>query len=150
MPRHPYSVHPGLLRMLKGDELERESAAYLREAPKYVEAMFAGPRAGLRPIYDAILAFGLGLGRDVTVSPGKTIIPFYRHHVFAQVKPSTRTRLDLGFCLRGVKPGGRLADTGGAARGDRITHRVGLGSLAEFDAQVQAWMREAYRRDAGR
>lgn len=39
--------------------------AYLKAAEGYVEAMFAGSKAGLRPIYDALLEVGLGIGKDV-------------------------------------------------------------------------------------
>jgi hypothetical protein len=81
-----------------------DAEQYLREVPGYVDAMFSGKKAGLRPIYEELLQLAFTLGRDVTVSPGKTIIPFYRHHVFAQVKPTTQTRVDLGLCLRGVNP----------------------------------------------
>ena len=142
-PKHTYSVHPGILRM--GTPADAEQ--YLKEAPGYVEAMFSGKKAGLRPIYDALLQLAFALGKDVTVSPGKTIIPFYRNHVFAQVKPTTQTRVDLGLCLRGVKPGGRLVTTGGEAKGDRITHRIGIGSLAEIDQEVKRWLKRAYSED---
>lgn len=128
-------------------DMKRESAAYLKAAPGYVDALFSGSRAALRPIYEAILEFGFALGEDVKVSPGKTIVPFYRNHVFAQVKPTTQTRVDLGFCLKGVKPSGKLADTGGASKGDRITHRIGLSSLREFDKEAKEWMRRAYEMD---
>jgi len=149
MTRNPYSVHPGILRMYRdAGDMKREAAAYLEAAPGYVDALFSGPRSALRPIYQEILQFAFGLGKDVKVSPGKTIIPFYRTHVFAQVKPTTQTRLDLGFCLKGIKPKGRLLDTGGAAKGDRITHRIGLGSVKEFDKEARDWMRQAYRMDA--
>ena len=125
-----------------------DAEQYLKEAPGYVDAMFSGKKAGLRPIYEALLQLAFTLGKDVTVSPAKTIIPFYRHHVFAQVKPTTQTRVDLGFCLRGVKPAGRLVTTGGEAKGDRITHRIGLESLAEIDREVRDWLKRAYDADA--
>ena len=121
-PKNPYSVHPGILRMGAPGDAEK----YLKEAPGYVDAMFAGKKTALRPIYEELFRLATGLGEDVTVSPGKTIIPFYRTHVFAQVKPTTQTRVDLGFCLRGVKPTGRLGSTGGETKGDRMTHRIGL------------------------
>ena len=124
-----------------------DAEKYLKEAPGYVEAMFSGKKAGLRPIADALLELAFALGKDVTVSPGKTIIPFYRNHVFAQVKPTTQTRVDLGFCLRGVKPSGRLVSTGGEAKGDRITHRIGLASVDEIDREVRHWLKEAYAAD---
>jgi hypothetical protein len=148
MAKHPYSIHPGFLRMYQdAGDMKRESAAYLKAAPGYVDAQFAGTRALLRPIYDAILEFGFSLGDDVKVSPGKTIVPFYRNHVFAQVKATTQTRVDLGFCLKGVKPAGRLVSTGGEAKGDRITHRIGMESVKDFDKEVKDWMRKAYAMD---
>ncbi|MEP7324979.1 MAG: DUF5655 domain-containing protein [Gemmatimonadota bacterium] len=149
MTHNPYSIHPGFLRMYQdAADMKRESAAFLEAAPGYVDAQFSGPRAALRPIYEAILEFAFDLGKDVKVSPGKTIVPFYRAHVFAQVKTTTRTRLDLGFCLKGVKPTGRLVETGGEAKGDRITHRIGLSSVKEFNKEARDWMRKAYDLDS--
>jgi hypothetical protein len=124
-----------------------DAEKYLTEAPGYVETMFSGKKSGLRPIYDQLLELAFALGRDVTVSPGKTIIPFYRAHVFAQVKPTTQTRIDLGYCLRGIKPAGRLVSTGGEAKGDRITHRIGISSVEEIDQEVKTWLKRAYDRD---
>jgi Domain of unknown function (DUF5655)/Domain of unknown function (DUF4287) len=132
---------------LRGQE-EIDAEAYLRAAPKWVDEMFSGKKAALRPIYDRLLELGLSLGPDVQVSPSKTIVPFYRNHVFAQVKPSTQTRVDLGLCLRGEKPGRRLEDTGGEKKGDRITHRIGISSTGEIDKEVEDWMRKAYEADA--
>ena len=115
-----------------------------------VEAMFAGGKAGLRPIYDALLRLGLGLADDVKACPCKTIVPLYRNHVFAQLKPTTRTRIDLGLALakaKGKLPE-RLIDTGGLAKKDRITHRFALTSLADIDDEVKKWLRTAYDLDA--
>ena len=75
-------------------------------------------------------------------------MPFYRNHVFAQMKPTTRTRIDLGFCLRGVRPQGRLLDTGGEKKGDRITHRIPIGDVSQFDQNARDWMKRAYTADA--
>src|SRR5262245_34636038 len=48
---------------------------YLKAAEGYVAAMFAGKRAGLRPIYDELIRIALSLGGDVKACPCKTIIP---------------------------------------------------------------------------
>jgi hypothetical protein len=120
---------------------------YLRAAEKYVDAMFSGPKAALRPIYDALLKLGLGLGKDAKACPCQTMVPLYRKHVFAQIKPTTRTRIDLGFAL-GARPAeGRLIDTGGYAKKDRITHRIPISSLAEIDDEVKQWLRIAFQED---
>lgn len=113
-----------------------------------VEAMFAGKKAGLRPIYDRLLALAFALGKDVCVSPCKTIVPFYRKHVFAQAKPTTNTRIDVGFAFKDMKCSGRLTSTGGFEKGDRITHRIAVASLAEIDMEVKKWLKHAYELDA--
>jgi hypothetical protein len=112
-----------------------------------VEAMFAGKKAGLRPIYDRMLTLAFDLGKDVRVSPGKTIVPFYRKHVFAQVKPATATRIDVGFAFQDRKPSGKLISTGGFEKRDRITHRIPVASLAEIDTDVKKWLKQAYEMD---
>jgi len=112
-----------------------------------VEAMFAGKKAGLRPIYDQMLALAFGLGKDVRVSPGKTIVPFYRKHVFAQVKPTTNTRVDVGFAFQDMGASGKLISTGGFEKGDRITHRIPVTTVKEIDTEVKKWLKHAYEID---
>jgi hypothetical protein len=120
---------------------------YLKAAEGWVEAMFAGPKAALRPIYEELLRLGLGLGEDVKACPCQTIVPLYRSHVFAQIKPATNKRIDFGLALKGVKTPKRLLDTGGAAKGDRITHRIPISTLDEIDDEVKRWLKTAYQRD---
>jgi hypothetical protein len=133
----------------KGGE-EDSPEAYLRAAEKYVEEMYAGGKSNLRPIYDALLKLGLSIGPEAKACPCKTMVPLYRNHVFAQIKPATQTRVDLGFCFLklGKKPPKRFIDTGGAKKGDRITHRVELTSAAEIDAELKRWLKTAYDLDA--
>lgn len=131
----------------KGSE-EDTPEGYLKQAEIYVEEMFAGPKAGLRPIYDKLLKIGLGIGKDVKACPCKTMVPLYRNHVFAQLKPAARTRLDLGFSLGNMKVPARLIDTGGFAKKDRITHRIPIACLDEIDDEVKHWLKIAYDLDA--
>jgi Domain of unknown function (DUF5655) len=80
--------------------------------------------------------------------PCQTIVPFYRKHVFAQIKPTTQKKIDLGFALGNMKGGGRLIDTGGFAKKDRITHRIPITSVREIDDEVKRWLNVAYDLDA--
>ena len=118
----------------------------LQKFPKTV-ALKDGGKAALRPIYDALLKLGLGLGKDAKACPCRTMVPLYRKHVFAQIKPTTRTRIDLGFALGARPAGGRLLETGGFARKDRITHRIPISSLAEIDDEVKQWLQTAFEED---
>lgn len=131
--------------MGKGDE-EDTPEAYLAQALVYVDEMFAG-KAPLRPIYDELLALCLSIGPDVKACPGQTIVPLYRNHVFAQIKPTTKTRIDLGFALKDIPDIGRLIDTGGLARKDRITRRIPITGPGDIDDEVRHWLKVAYEMD---
>jgi hypothetical protein len=73
----------------------------------------------------------------------------YRQHVFAQIKQTTNTRIDLVFALARYKRKlpNRVIDTGGVAKKDRITDRMELKAVAEIDAEVNKWLRMAYELD---
>jgi hypothetical protein len=129
----------------KGDE-EDTPEKYLATAVKYVEEQYSGKRAALRPIYDQLLSFAKSLGPDVKACPCKTMVPLYREHVFAQIKSTTNSRVDLGLCFtayKGALPK-RLIDTGGLAKKDRITHRIEVTSPDQIDADLKRWLRAAY------
>ncbi len=117
------------------------------EPDALVDSMFAA-KESLRPIYDKLLQLGLALGKDVKACPCKTIVPLYRRHVFAQIKPASKTRIDFGFALHDTKPTARLLDTGGFAKKDRITHRIAISTPADIDEEVKSWLKKAYQLDA--
>jgi hypothetical protein len=121
--------------------------AYLAAAEKWVESMFSGKKQALRPIYDKLLKLGLATGKEAKACPCQTIVPLYRNHVFAQIKPTTNARIDVGFALGSRQTTGRLVDTGGYAKKDRITHRIPITSPAEIDDEVKTWLRVAYDAD---
>jgi len=125
--------------------------AYLAVATRYVEDMYSGAKVGLRPLHDALVRHALALGDDVKVSPRKTIVSLYRNHVFAEIKPATKTRVDFGLALKGVgrRVPQRLLETGGLEKGDRITHKIPVSDPAEIDGQLLEWLRLAYELDAG-
>jgi hypothetical protein len=133
---------------LEGKGTEEDSPeAYLEAAEQWVDAMFSGPRAALRSLYDQLLQLAFSLGTDVKACPGKTIVPLYRNHVFAQIKPSTNTRVDLGLSLGNMKTPKRLIDTGGFEKKDRITRRIEVKSNTDIDAELKRWLKTAYELD---
>lgn len=121
---------------------------YLQHAKDNVEKMFSGPKQHLLIIYDEILKYALTMGPDIRVSPCSTIVPIYRKHVIAQIKPTTRTRIDLGLALQNAKVPKRLINTGGFEKKDRISHRIELSRLEDFDNETKRWMKVAYDGDA--
>ena len=136
-----------LAERAEGEGEDGDPEAYLRAAEGYVEKMFSGPKESLRPIYDALLKLGLSMGKDVKACPCQTIVPLYRKHVFAQIKPTTQTRIDFGFALKDMRATGRQIDTGGFAKKDRITHRIPITSIKDIDDEVKHWLKFAYELD---
>lgn len=141
--------HGKIVAMLKGDHgvghgfanLIASEALKTDEPVDLVSAQYSGAKASLKPIHDAISNFAKSLGDDVEVSPKKTSVSLRRKKQFALITPATKTRIDLGLALKGDEPAGRL-ETYNAM----CSHRVRLKSSEDFDAEVQAWMREAYSR----
>ena len=135
---------------MAGKESEEDSPEqYLAAAPAYVEKQYSGKKTALRPIYDELLKLGRSMGVDVKACPCLTMVPLYRNHVFAQIKPTTNTRVDFGLALthyKGKLPK-RLVDTGGLAKKDRITHRIEITDARQIDADVKKWLKTAYDLD---
>jgi hypothetical protein len=123
---------------------------YLQAASEYVQQQYSGPKKELHPMYETLLQLGKSSGAGVKACPCKTIVPLYRNHVFAEIKPTTNSRIDLGLALakfKGKLPK-RVVDTGGLAKKDRITHRIPISSLNDIDAEVKKWLKVAYDLDA--
>lgn len=131
-----------------GELRESDPDVYRTQALAYVEAMFSGSKTSLRPLYDRLYEMVRSIDKDIRISPGKTIVAIYHKHVIAQIKASTRTRLDFGLALGDTPAAGRLIDTGGLAKKDRITHRIEITSLDAVDQYVETWLRRAYEMDA--
>ncbi len=126
-----------------------DGAAYLDAAVGYVDDMYSGKKAHLVPLHEALVEMALSTGPDIRVSPCRTIVPVYRNHVIAQIRPVTITRIDLGLALKGctVALSERLLDTGGLGKGDRITHRIPVSDVSEIDHDLMLWLGIAYSLD---
>ena len=130
-----------------GDEDSDEK--YCAAAAKFVEEQYSGKKEAQRPIYESILQLAGQLGTGVKGCPCKTMVPLYRNHVFARIKPASNTRVDLGLALthfKGKLPK-RIVNPGGLAKKDRITHRIELKATSETDSEVVEWLKTAYLLD---
>lgn len=103
---------------------------------------FKGPKAGLRPIYDAIVAEVKKFGSDVEISPKKANVSLRRSKQFALLQPSTATRFDVGLNLKGAPPAGRLEASGSFS--SMVSHRVRLESAKDVDKELIGWLKQAY------
>ena len=107
-----------------------------------VGEQFAGAKAALRPIYDALVAAARKFGSDVEVSPKKANVSLRRSKQFALLQPSTATRFDVGLNLKGAPPSGRLEASGSFSA--MVSHRVRLESVKGVDQELIGWLKQAY------
>jgi hypothetical protein len=81
-------------------------------------------------------------GSDIELAPKKGYVSLRRSKQFATIHPSTATRVDLGIKLAGVAPKGRLEAAG--SWNAMVTHRVRLEKVGDVDAELKAWLKQAY------
>lgn len=110
-------------------------------------AMYAGPKAALKPIYERLVEIGRGLGPAFSLYQCAGQTTFRRRRQFAWIKPATKTRVDLGLALSGLQPSGRLLPVTGTNEKDRVRLRFALASLEDVDAEVESWLKRAYDAD---
>ncbi len=110
-----------------------------------LEAQYAGAKAPLRPIYDALAKAARNLGSDVMIAPRKSQVTFARKVSFAVVRVPAKDRVDLLLRLPGEKGTARLVANTKAAGSDP-THVVSLRKPADVDRAVVAWLGRAYER----
>ncbi|MBI1407382.1 MAG: DUF4287 domain-containing protein [Caulobacter sp.] len=146
--------HGEIVRMLKADHgithgyanliahMARGGLVRPAQGEDAASGQYDGAKAGLRPIYDALVAAAEGFGDDVELAPKKGYVSLRRGKQFATLHPSTASRFDLGLALKGVEPAGRL-EAAGSWNG-MVSHRVRLENVDEVDAEVLGWLKAAY------
>ncbi len=107
-----------------------------------VATQYAGPKAALRPIYDALSEAVTAFGSDVELAPKKAYVSLRRNKQFGLIQPSTRTRVDVGLNLKGTEPTERLEPSG--SFNAMCSHRVRVTSAEQVDAELLGWLRRAY------
>ncbi|QJW96973.1 DUF5655 domain-containing protein [Frigoriglobus tundricola] len=105
-----------------------------------VDALYAGPKAALRPIHDALIAKLTAFG-DFEIAPKKGYLSLRRAKQFASVTPATKTRLDIGIILKNAEGTDRFVAQPAKAM---FPFKVGLTSIDEIDAELLSWLKNAF------
>jgi hypothetical protein len=112
-----------------------------------LDAMYSGGKEALRPLYESLIKMAEKLGDDLTVYQCKTYTVLRRSRQFAVIKPTTKTRIDVGFALPGLGEQGRLELAKNLGGGDRITHKVSVESGSDIDNELFKWLKASYEMD---
>lgn len=103
---------------------------------------FSGAKQAWRKPYDALIAKLQKFGSDVRVAPTKTYLSLLKNDKKFGIVQITADRLDVGIKLKGAPAEGRLQEAG--AWNAMVTHRVQIEDAKQIDAEVLAWLRQAY------
>jgi hypothetical protein len=105
-----------------------------------LDAIYAGAKAGLRPLHDAVLAAVEVLG-EFEQAPKKSYVSLRRKKQFATVGPATKDSVEIGFNAKDLPAHPRLkvVPPGGMCQ---ATTRIS--SAAEVDAALKGWLKRAY------
>ena len=101
-------------------------------------------KESLFPIYEELIKVVKTFGQDVKITPKKTEVSLDRKKKFAVIRPSTKTRIDLGLKLKGKAVTERLENSG--PFGTMCTHRVRLTEKSQIDNELKSWLNEAYQK----
>jgi hypothetical protein len=118
----------------------RAAAAAGRSTGDVLDALYVGPKAALRPIHDRLMQEIDGFGL-YEVSPKKTYVSLRRKKQFAMIGPATNSRVDLGLNMKGRSATDRLRVM---PPGGMCSHQVRITRAEEVDAELIAWIREAF------
>ena len=110
----------------------------------YADALYAGPKAALRPLHDGVVALAAGLGDDCEVNVRSTATHVVRRAQFASVAPGPHGTLRVGFrfCTK-VPADKRLSE---AHAFGQSTHWLHLGADSDENdvRSLEPLLRAAY------
>ncbi len=105
-----------------------------------LDGLYTGPKAALRPIHDAVLAAMRTFG-PFEEAPKKTYVSYRRAKQFCMVGPATNSRMEVGLNMKGVAGTDRLE---ALPAGQMCQYKVRLTDASQVDAELIAWIRQAY------
>ena len=103
-------------------------------------AIYAGPKAGLRPIHESVMKHVTPFG-PFEIAPKKGYVSLRRKKQFAMVGPATNTRVEVGLNMKDVPGTARLE---ALPPGGMCQYKVKLTDPKEVDAELIGWIRRAY------
>lgn len=120
----------------------READAGSQDPEALIESQYRG-RESLRAIFESLKEAILAMAPDIEMVPKKAAVSFRRKRQFALIKPSTKTRIDLGLKFDDRPVSGRLKASG--PFGTMCTHRVQLTDVGQVDDELIGWLVDAAR-----
>ena len=106
-----------------------------------LDAIYAGPKAALRPVHDAILRMVESFDGEFEIAPKKANVSLRRKKQFATVGPATRDQVEVGLNYKNytATPRLKVLPPGGMCQAS-----LRLSSVKEVDAELKGWLKMAF------
>ncbi|MCF8167719.1 MAG: DUF5655 domain-containing protein [Rhodoferax sp.] len=105
-----------------------------------LDAIYAGPKAPLRPLHQSIMAVLQAMG-DFEVAPKKSYVSLRRKKQFAMVGPATKDLIEIGINAKDLPSHPRLKVQPPGAMCQATTR---VGHIDEVDATLTGWLKQAF------
>ncbi len=116
------------------------SAATPAAADDPLDALYAGPKAALREVHEAVMQVVRGFG-PCEEAPKKSYISLRRKKQFAMLGPATKDLLEIGLNAKDLPAHSRLKVQ---PPGSMCQATTRIGSVKEVDAALKGWLKRAY------
>lgn len=105
-----------------------------------LDEIYVGPKAGLRPIHEKLMAAIEKFG-EFEIAPKKGYVSLRRKKQFAMIGPATNTRVEVGINMKGVPATARLEVQ---PEKSMCQYKVKVTSEKEVDKELIGWVKTAY------
>ena len=117
-----------------------QRAAQGKSADAVLDEIYTGPKAGMRPIHDALMKEIVKFG-EFEIVPKKGYVSLRRKKQFAMIGPKTNTRFEVGINAKDLKKDARLLEQ---PKGSMCNYVVNVTEAREVDSELIAWIKSAY------
>ena len=117
-----------------------QRAAQGKSTDDVLDEIYAGAKAGMRPIHDELMKHTTRFG-ELEIVPKKGYVSLRRKKQFAMIGPKTNTRFEVGINAKDLKKNARLLEQ---PKGSMCNYVVNLTEAQEVDSELMAWIKSAY------
>jgi uncharacterized protein DUF5655/uncharacterized protein DUF4287 len=117
-----------------------QRAAEGKSTEAVLDEIYAGAKAGQRPIHEALMKHITRFG-EFEVVPKKGYVSLRRTKQFAMIGPKTNTRFEVGINARDLMKNPRLLEQ---PKGSMCNYIINLTDAKEVDAELVGWLKSAY------
>jgi hypothetical protein len=117
-----------------------QAAAEGKGETEVLDEIYAGKKADLRPIHDALMARIVELG-EFTRAPKKGYVSLRRNKQFAMIGPKTNDRVEVGLNVKSLPPDARLLEE---PKGKMCNYIVRVTEVNQVDDELLGWIGKAY------